>query len=234
LAHLAGAGSTRRALQARHYLEQHVQADGGVAAYHPMDAAPAAGAPASASYAGWFQSHACVTGGAAGVPGFEAASQNYLRQVQRADGSWQAYWWRDHAFATALAAEALAGGAEAEKAARWAAGCLTARGCVVYPERPGGSPFATACCLRVLLAAPERGWFQTAACRAFSWLLASQWPDGSWAPSARVRKVPPDTLQPDPEPPGVECVLDARRAFTTATVLFSLQQAGQRLVENPP
>jgi hypothetical protein len=169
LAAWCGAGDHPRAQAARRFVEAHMRPDGSVITYLPGTFTPP-GAD------GWALPHVCVTAGMAAVPGFEERCRNYLAGVQQADGSWRNFWSPDHDYATALSAEALSQGTPEQRAlvpaaVRWGLERLAARGAVVSPERPGGSPFATAWCLRLLVLGGESDTVHAAAVRTPAWLI---------------------------------------------------------------
>lgn len=223
------------------YLARHQRADGGVATFD-VPWAMRRHTGLRSRFDGWCAPHACVTAAAAGVPGFAGAAgaRAWLRARQHEDGAWRAYWWHDEReYATALAAEALAGGdaphdrAAARAAVAWAL-CAARADPVARsaPTTPCGSAFATALRLRVLaladgVDAPAAG---GAIAAALHWLLGAQRYDGSWPPSAWLRF--PPTAEPDPSRLSewrwgelAECgvVVDARGVLTTATVVEALR-----------
>lgn len=214
LARAVGAGTSPPARSGRTELERHALDDGGVTTYRAdarfRPVAAELTAPDGATD-GWCRtSHGCVSAGAAPVVGERALS--FLRRTQRDDGSWRAYWWDDDAYATGLAAEALAGAGDAARvaaAARWASRRLAPDG------GADDSPFATAWCVRVLRGAGE------AADRSRNWLLERQEADGGWEASALLLAPRPDVRDSAPGAPRLECRDDAR-VFTTATVLSAL------------
>jgi squalene cyclase len=220
LAEQAGAAGSPRAQAARQVLAQHQLPGGGVACYRP-------GLFIQRPFDGWCQPHACVTAGAAVLSDFRDGALEYLRQAQLPDGGWKAYWWCQPEFAAALAAEAFVRAGNPypqtlDRARRWAKGRLNARGAAASPERPGGSPFATAACLQTMLLASETLEPESAPSLALAWLLRSQRADGSWSPSAQVRAPSHEVEDPDLNPQGNVTAFDLNRTFTTATVLAAL------------
>jgi hypothetical protein len=233
LAGLIGERASGRALGARRCLEAHVRPEGGIATYATdgpirrwMNMAP------ETPFDGWLASHPCVTAAVAAVDGFAECTLDYLRRTQLADGSWRAYWWCDHEYAAALAAEALASHGAAEdreriaRAVHWALGRLQTDGFVASAPYPAGSPFATAWCLRLLRLSENAANIAPAAEGAVRWLLGQQLLDGSWTSSALLRVPPPGVLDPDGDTRDTLLNLDSQRNFTTASVLMALQIAG--------
>ncbi|MGI3198967.1 hypothetical protein ACRJ4W_10810 [Streptomyces sp. GLT-R25] len=190
----------------------------------------------------WYASHVCVTSAAAGLLQLPVHERllSRLREIQRPDGSWPAYWWPDREYPTALAAEALADGRpagdrpEARAAARWAAARIGADGAVRTEWEPEGSAFATAFALRAVLAGelPEG---RDAVRRAVSYLTDSQEKDGSWRPSAWCRVPGPMEFDPDAREHWERgrrgkaalgsVVLDTKALYTTASVVAALARA---------
>jgi hypothetical protein len=224
LAAAVGESGSAPALRARETVKAHAQRDGGVSTY--LDAArmrPVAPRmrPPDGFAAGWCStSHACVTASAA-LLGIEPA-RDFLRRAQRSDGSWRSYWWDDDAYATALAAEALAGtGREDDRlrvaaAVDWAAARIAAN--------MGGSPFPAALCLRVLSLddTPRTGESRE---HVTAGLVERQEPDGGWPASARLLAPRPDARDRDAGPVPPLATLDENRIFTTATVLSALTRS---------
>jgi squalene cyclase len=220
LAELAGAANSPRTQAARQVLAQHQLPGGGVACYRP-------GLFIQRPFDGWCIPHACVTAGAAVLSGIRDGALEYLRQAQLPDGGWKTYWWCQPEFAAALAAEALVRAGNPypqtlDRARSWTKGRLNARGAAATRERPGGSPFATAACLQIMLLAGETLEPESAPSLALAWLLHSQRGDGSWSPSAQVRAPAHDVADPDLNPQGNVTAFDLNRTFTTATVLTAL------------
>ncbi|MEU4526620.1 prenyltransferase/squalene oxidase repeat-containing protein [Micromonospora ureilytica] len=229
------------AVRARDFVSQHVRDDGLVSTYTMELAGPVFERfPDIPSWDGWCAAHECVTAAVASVPQLPERQRilDALLAGQRPTGQWRAYWWVDQELTTALACEALSSVADSgparARAARWAAERIGADGAVHTELHPGGSPFATAWALRVLLAAddPQE---QTARDAATRWLTDHQRPDGSWLPSARLRM--PFTWESDADA-HVDWTLDgvgrkllgtiARDTFglhTTATVVRALALA---------
>ena len=237
LADALGALETVRAREAAEALARHLRPGGGVATY--AEDGPIRrfiGAPAERSFRGWCGAHPCVSAAASALPQFRPLVLPYMRALQRADGAWNAYWWHDNVYTTALAVETLArvddpgDRARLDAAARWACAQLGTDGAVATVRDPAGSPFATALCLRVLLAGGIDGTIHAAARAAIAWLLSHQQSDGRWQPSARMRLPMPDDEWPDDYTGWVEggriegsSIVDRQGLFTTATVLTALR-----------
>jgi len=224
LAQALGTSDSAPARAAYSALEDYRAFDGGIVAYTeaacPKPSAPSQ-TPPNRSYAGWCAtSHACVTAATAGLGDLRAL--DWLRGAQRKDGSWASYWWVDDEYATALAAEALAGWGRTadrgrvEAAARWSLQRIGPDGSV------NSSPFATALALRALHLhrdAPEAAERINA---SLGWLAQQQEADGGWTASARLISPRPDLTDRDSSPIAPMTTLDEARTFTTATVLSAL------------
>ncbi len=190
----------------------------------------------------WFLPHTCVTAAVAGLSEFRPALTDYLLKAQQDDGSWACYWWFEPAYATALAAQALAaeGGSHALKAIERAVAWAQAR-THALSEKP--TPFELAWLLRILLL---DGNLSAEAGQCLDLLLSLQDANGAWRGSARLRIPRPDEPHPDqveqwtrwfgitgdlktPEDTLRHTFsifsLDQRGIFTTATVLAALQEA---------
>ncbi len=195
------------------FLRRHVHGDGGVPTYLPDIHNEWSGGAQINS--GWFEAHACVTAAAAQLDSLGPAPLDYLRRTQQSDGTWGGYWWESKAYATALAAEALAATGYPEDATRVAraaeaAGLLIDRAANrdVLHERP----FETALALRTALLVPGAppAWLG----KARDSLLAEQRADGSWTSSGAM-SIPNRKGEFVP-------AIDNRRNLTTATVLTAL------------
>jgi hypothetical protein len=238
LAQAVNGSDSTRVLRALNFLSSHVRPDGSVTTYGWEEEIRAfIQATPQISFTGWCGPHTCVTAAGAALPALHDRACLYLRGVQRADGSWKSYWWCDHAYATALAAEALAAGGEAgdveriRRAALWARQQLDDQGVVPTRLHPEGSAFAGAWCVCALSLCPEVEGGRAALTRAVAGVMRLQRPDGSWAPSAVLRVPPPDVTDPDSyhdwRPGGrIEgaIILDKRALFTTATALAALRK----------
>lgn len=254
--------------RARRFLTRHVGEDDGVSTYGGSGSIRAFTGLSDVSFDGWRSSHPSVT--AAAVPSLpdeqRRAALGYLRRVQREGGKWRGYWWPNDSYPTALAtavlvdAESVAARASVLDAVEWALSQFEENGSVLGAAFRTASPFATACCLRVLAAgdrltgsggrcdgvverrdATDGGRWEAVnatARDALDWLSRQQNADGSWAASATLQVPPPD--EPDPAAydeyetgkPRVGGVhLDRERTFTTATVLEALLAATDQWFE---
>lgn len=232
-------GGGMRARRARFFLSRHQHASGGISTYR-WPRRMVWRTRLRETFEGWCSPHVCVSANAAQLRHFRGRARclDFLRTMQRADGSWRAYWWYDEAeYATALAAEVLstsgdpADSAAAARAVAWAERTAPADGVVRTRAAPEGSAFATALRLRVLAlaGAQVRVDLRDAMLR---WLLETQQPDGLWPSSAFLRFPPTEVVDPDSIPEwhlgqmiraGV--MRDERGLFTTATVLPALLPA---------
>ncbi|MFE9681806.1 prenyltransferase/squalene oxidase repeat-containing protein [Streptomyces sp. NPDC006285] len=227
-----------RADEGYRFVAAHLQEDGGISSYLPRIAAPFLERVAP-RWDAWYASHPCVTTAAAGLRGLPVRERllTRLRELQRPEGSWPAYWWPDREYPTALAAEALTAGPsdevppEVSRAAGWAAARIGEDGAVRTEWEPEGSAFATAFALRTVLAgrSPQG---RAAAARAASHLIDAQEKDGSWRPSAWCRVPGPMEFDPDARERwerGLRgkaalgsVVLDTKALYTTASVVAAL------------
>jgi squalene cyclase len=239
LAHEIGNGNSDQIERARGALAEHLRENGGVATYATEGPIRRLiEAPEEQSFQGWCGAHTCVTAVVAGTPHYRDQTHSYLCRAQREDGSWRAYWWCDHEYATAFAAEALAKSgiadhsARIERAAEWAINRFRASGFIATNDHPAGSPFATALGLRAVLLSPgvSAGVMRTVQA-AVAWLFVRQLPDGSWASSARLRVPWPHDDRPDEYTEWIyggrkegSLIVDRNRIFTTATILTALQR----------
>jgi prenyltransferase beta subunit len=211
------------------FMQRHRKRDGGVATFVPETLGASGSARGAAAVAGWCGAHAEVTAAAGALPGFGKSSAAWLLRAQRRDGRWQAYWYDEDAFATALAAEHVAsrGGPAARRAlaraARWAASRVARDGSVSSRGVDGGSAFAAACCLRILLAVrdPEEA-HRAMTGRLVAWLVAAQRAEGGWPGSVPLRVPLPGDLRPAGFGARMGFSRDERGFFTTATVLDAL------------
>ncbi|BAZ21973.1 squalene/oxidosqualene cyclase [Kalymmatonema gypsitolerans NIES-4073] len=252
LAAAVGASDSERAQRAKLALASQLQPDGGLSTFReePIRAYIKVPDLAKVSFAGWCSSHACVSAAVARLPEFHSRLLDYLRATQTSEGNWKGYWWPDHEYTTALAAEALAASGEAsdkpriEQAVAWGLKRLSPQGFVATSRHPNGSTFATAWCLRLLLLNTDDAEVKAATGAATQWLLEQQKPNGSWELSAYLRIPFPFDPNPDEFPRWryyVEIeegdnkrfegsiIFDHNSIFTTATVLSSLQKAAQVL-----
>ncbi|MER5358437.1 hypothetical protein [Streptomyces sp. NPDC002785] len=238
LAEALGADTDPRAAEGYRFVDAHLQGDGGISSYLPEVAAPFLERVAP-RWDAWYASHPCVTAAAAGLRGLPRRERLLarLREIQRPEGSWPAYWWPDREYPTALAAEALTAGPdgpdcpEAAAAARWAADRIGTDGAVRTVWEPEGSAFATAFALRAVVtgAAPDGA---KAARRAVDHLLHTQSQDGSWQASAWCQVPGPMERNPDEREHWERgrrgkaalgsVVLDTKALYTTASVVAAL------------
>ncbi|MEU3183993.1 prenyltransferase/squalene oxidase repeat-containing protein [Streptomyces sp. NPDC006923] len=241
LAEAVGADAEPRAAEGYDFVLRHLRADGGITSYVPEVAGPFLTRVAP-RWDGWYASHPCVTAAAAGLLRLPRRPRllTRLREIQRPEGSWAAYWWADREYSTALAAEALMADPDdrdipaASAAGRWAAERIGPDGAVRTSWEPDGSPFATAFAVRAVLAGGAREG-RPAVGRAVRWLLDSQRQDGSWKPSAWCRCPGPTDLDPDEREHWERnrrgraalgsVVLDNAALYTTASVVAALGRA---------
>ena len=213
LAERVGASGSEPARTAMRFLEGHLLSDGGVATYRQdsRDGWPE-GTEVNPE---WYAAHVCVTAAAGAVGLLGDGPGAFLLRTQSSEGCWAGYWWQSPAYATAHAAEALAGrgtvacDAGIDRAVRWAQKLLEAK---PSSSNPNESPFVTALALRLLLQA--RTPFPELIAAGTQRLLAARLADGSWAASALL-SIPNSCGQMVP-------AVDNRRVFTTATVLRTL------------
>jgi hypothetical protein len=244
LAEALGEAESECARRAAGFLCTHVRDDGGLATYSSAEPICAyIGLPPVVPFAGWLQSHACVSAAGANLQSQGPALRQYLLQRQRTDGSWPAYWWFDDEYATAEAVAALAGHGEGADAVARATDWALAREASVA----AGGAFALALWLRILALSDHSSTRDAALARGIRSLAERQRPDGSWPPSARLRVPRPDAMLPGPNldwrpwkglPPGQPSLaailqhtftiysLDQNAVFTTATVLSVLGGCG--------
>jgi hypothetical protein len=229
LAHDLGVPEDERLAAARRFVAGLVAPTGAVSTYERAAARPLAHfLRMEGTYEGWCATHTCVSAAAA-VLDLSPAVLEFVRSAQRADGSWSGHWWDDNEYTTARAVEALAGHERDEparrRAAAWAAGRISDDGSVLSAAAAGPSPFATALALHVVLTCTPDGRTETEAVgRATRWLISQQRPDGSWAPSARLRVPGPDVVDPLASPETTLTYVDDDALFTTATVLAALSK----------
>jgi hypothetical protein len=216
---------SQKAQIAAQFIVKHISPTGGISTYLEELAPLVYGD--SVSVKGWCSVHACVTAAVAGLEGIGKASLDFLKNTQHDDGSWKAYWWYDHEYATALAAEALARDCyqrnyrQLKLAIEWATERISPSGAVYSHQYANNSAFATALCVRTLALSKEQHQIQTSLHKAVNWLLDTQKLDGSWESSALLRlPKSPDIIDPDNHPS--QAFPDDRRLFTTATVLAAL------------
>ena len=211
----------------------HRDPAGGVSSFLP-DALGASPGQVPVELVGWCMAHAEVTAAAGALHGFAGSSARWLARAQRPEGSWRSYWYDEDAFASAFAAEHLATRRDPvsrralARAARWAAARVAADGSVPAAGLAGGSPFAAACCLRILLSARLAQDSGRAVERIAMWLLAEQLPNGGWRGSAPLRETRPADSDPQSFGERQGFAWDERSLFTTATVLEALGALAER------
>ena len=221
-------------------LRRHVRPSGGVATYR---SAPAirrcVGAGPEQSFSAWCSAQPCVTAAAAALPSMPDRPRllDYLRDAQGDDGLWDAYWWLDREYPTALALTALAidpSPADQVRIARAWSGLRARLRDVIGGNGAAagrGSVFAVACALWGLAAGGRVGCDDALARTTVSWLVRQQCHDGGWPGCAVLRVPPPDCLRPDQyaiwgKSGGIgSAVTDQRGLYTTATVLEALRRA---------
>lgn len=192
---------------AKAFLLSHLRAEGGLSTYAAATSLRfGGGAPDDA---GWRSGHLCVAANAAGLIGEPLVG--HLLSSQGPDGAWPAYWWRDDAFATALAIESLAAIETASESRSRA---------VAWARRRAASAstaFDRAWLVRILSTggAVERAQARTMALA----LAAEQRPDGGWDSSAEMLFPDPAEVRRHEDAP---IVRDERRLFTAASALLAL------------
>lgn len=236
LAYAIGEGNSERALMAMQSLAAHKRPNGGICTYESEESIRAfIHASPKVGLEGWCGSHTCVSAAIAALPEYNFQLQDYLRSTQQSDGSWQAYWWHDPEYATALAAEAIAAYDPdsdcVTKAVVWGMRRLESQGYVATNDNPSGSPFATAWCLRLLTLKHQDTAVQSAIAKATHWLLAIQH-NGAWVSSARLQVPLTNDLNPSQFDGWIyhgtiqgSLVFDQHCVFTTATVVQALYRS---------
>lgn len=249
LAEGVDAGHSVRVRRARRFLDRHVRsscgsvttfaADGPIRRFTRLRR--------QISFRGWCGAHTCVAAAVANLKDLHDSSRirAYLRRAQREDGSWTGYWWCDHEYTTALAAEALSVVAEPEDfgrvqlAVEWASRRIDQNGSVTCADPSIVPAFATSWCLRTLVLGYDREEVRMPIDRAVRWLLQHQKPDGSWARSTRLRIPPPDVVDPEGYASwivngrgGGSIVFDQQAVFTTASVIKALQAVRTSVVRD--
>lgn len=237
LAAALGLSDSPCARGAARFLATHIRSDGGLTTYASADPIRRyIGLPPVIPFQGWTHSHICVTAAGANLADIGPRLEAYLIDSQDADGAWPAYWWFDREYSTSEACAALPGTNAARRAVDWAI--------LREPAIAAPNAFAMAHCLRIL-AASDVAAARESLKRGLPRLLEWQRPDGSWAPSARLRVPRPDAVKPDetapwrmwagmpPGQPSIQSVLqntfnnfspDHYAVYTTATVLRTLHE----------
>jgi hypothetical protein len=197
---------------ARAFLLSHLRTEGGLSTYAASTSLRFGGAAAAPDDAGWRSGHLCVAANAAGLIGEPLAG--HLLLSQGPDGAWPAYWWRDDAFATALATESLAARETARESRVRAAAWARRR------AASASHAFDRAWLIRILSTggAADRAQARTMALA----LAAEQRPDGGWDSSAEMLFPDPAELRRHEELP---IVRDENRLFTAASALLALASA---------
>lgn len=204
-------------------LKRYIRPDGGVTTYLENDQIREnTKLSAGSSFDGWQRDHVCVT--AAYALAGEAISVEFISKAQQEAGYFKSYWWSSSAYATCLAAEALAMTDSAQfasqitRAVSWATTELT--DCV---NTEASSPFNIALLLRVLFLSPDQNHQSGLIKRALTRLLTDQLADGSWQGTSGLRIPMPGTQIP--EDSGNNWIAnDQNRNFTTITVLTALNK----------
>lgn len=245
LAEAVGAKDSETAKKARAFLETHKLPDSGMATYgnEEMFRQYFSMIPPQMSIIGYCgMAHVCVSAAIAALPEFSFRLRDYLKASQTSEGNWIGHWWRDHEYTTALAAEALAGCEQEEdrpgidRAIAWGLQRLSSQGFVATSDRPNGSPWATAMCVRLLLLDRGNSKVKTSIIKATQWLLEQQQQNGSWTSSAPLQV--PYLHDQNPEKftewnynTGVPASInfDQNSINTTATVLYSLNKVAELL-----
>jgi hypothetical protein len=186
---------------AARFLDSHVRDDGGLSTYATASEIRSyLGLPAELSFAGWLQSHACVTAAGAHLPGYRARLLPYLERRQEPAGNWRSYWWFSDEYATCEAVTALAAGTVSDeqrerlvRAAGWARERVL-RLCASRHEKPPA--FSLALALRVLVCDPGHSSSDQAFALGLQRLLAWQTATGAWPSAARLRVPRPDAVVP--------------------------------------
>lgn len=195
---------------ARAFLLSHLRTEGGLSTYAASTSLRFGGA--SADDSGWRSGHICVAANAAGPIGEPLVG--HLLSSQGPDGAWPAYWWRDDAFATALATESLAAVEAASESRSRAAEWARRR------ADSATNAFDRAWLIRILSTggAAERAQARTMALA----LAAEQRPDGGWDSSAEMLFPDPAEVRRHEDAP---IVRDENRLFTAASALLALRSA---------
>ncbi|MGV3711094.1 MAG: prenyltransferase/squalene oxidase repeat-containing protein [Gemmatimonas sp.] len=237
LARAVGQSPDSRMQHARLFIARQTNADGGVHCYRAEDCESIATFLRMAGpYDGWCASHVCITAAVASLS-LDSAHLAHVRSAQRPDGRWMGHWWDDDEYATAMATAVLSDvGASVDAplrcaAATWAASRMGASGAVHSQALGTDSAFATALALNTIVYGDDERRHRDAVIRSTRWLRDAQRPDGSFAPSARLRVPAPSAVDPLQEPATTLSYLDRNACFTTATVYAALalvQRASER------
>lgn len=170
----------------------------------------------------WGHSHADVTPNALLALALDdpadatvAAGVAWSVASQAPAGWWPSFWWRSHDYATWANVRMLSVMGSNFAAARCLATC-------VHDPMPA-APFEASLRLATLAIVDPRGADRIAEAREA--ILAAQQLDGSWPSSPMLRLTDPRCPDPWAGAPSGTLYPDARRIFTTATVLASLVAA---------
>lgn len=196
--------------QARRFLISHRLPDGGFATYAPATSISFGQVGDLSDQSGWRGSHLCVAANAAAV--LDGALDGSLLGGQSSDGSWEAYWWRSDALATALAVHSLRRVEGSQEALARALGWARRQGST-------SSPFDIAWLVQILCAGGDED--RRLAAGLAETLLAQQEEDGGWPASASMLFPAPSVRSRGASSP---CVFDERRCFTSASVLMALSE----------
>jgi squalene cyclase len=225
------------AIRAGKFLARQQCRDGGIATCSPSAWGGHFSRMAAASrWAGWCDSHACVTGAA--VISLNQAGRRsalrFLRKRQGSRGRWSGYWWGDQEYATALAVVAFAepGSSGDELIARrgftWLARRINSSGDIISELTGEPSAFAAGCALAAFAQHGGEKYGKVVE-RLLQRLINHQRRDGSWSSSATLRIPFPDDVAPESfdywtlgDGFGNIC-LDHKSLFTTAAVVAALK-----------
>jgi squalene cyclase len=214
----ADADSTSLALLFLHSRGDDVASEGRLCAYQQPDGGFST-FTRDASYGSWVLSHPDVT--AIALLALKRKSLaftdrmrcglGYLRQRQRADGLWNSFWWTSCLYST-----------EAALAFLHAAGEITDRTRITSALRAVPTPTAFESALLLLCLIRLGKADDPLAMECVRTLQSKQLPDGSWASGPILRLTSRDISEPWLTEDAGPLFGDARRVFTTATVIPAL------------